>query len=201
LGRRGREHPEAVLSCWIDSIEVAFTRRVALGDDSLLVTSTVTNRSAAPIPYVWASHPLFAADDSTWVDLHDDAHVFRWPDDGAGRSPLASVWPSRAPRRRWADVPVGTAVKVFRPWPADGVTFSAGGKARSLQFRVSGEEQAPYLGLWVNQRGFPDDEPLTHLAIEPTIGSTDSLSTSMERGTAGALAAGASVHFEVTLVF
>ncbi|CAN5345792.1 hypothetical protein BH10ACT7_BH10ACT7_28200 [soil metagenome] len=193
------EH-EVGLSCRLEELGVVYTRRVSLGTEALVVSSTISNRADVPVNYVWASHPLLAADDSTWMELAD-SEVTRWPqvDDEGER--LDAVWPADSARRHWTDLPTGTAVKVFMPWPAEGVTFSTGGRDRHLAFRIEGEHRAPYLGLWINRGGFPSDSPLYHFAIEPTVGSTDSLRTSVEHGTAGVLAGGASVSLEVVLTF
>jgi galactose mutarotase-like enzyme len=180
---------------------VACTRRVTLNEDSLVVASGLCNESEAPLNYVWASHPLFAAEDSTWIELHHVGDVGRWPENDDATVTVDSLWPSDSPRRRWEDLPRGTAAKLFLPWPSGGLAFSAGGKARRLGFEAFGEEARPHLGLWLNREGFPADSPLSHFAIEPTIGSTDSRAVSVERSTAGMLAAGAEVRFEVTLTF
>jgi hypothetical protein len=196
-----RTDRDAVLRCSIEALDVTCTRRVTLTERSLVVASEFRNRSSEPLNYVWASHPLLAADDSTWIELRDLDDVARWPESEGGSIRLDAIWPSDSPRRRWADLPVGTAVKLFLPWPATGVAFSAGGRPRHVDFRVSGDGVSPHLGLWLNREGFPADSPLSHFAIEPTIGSTDSRAVSMERGTAGVIAAGAAVRLEVTLTF
>lgn len=189
---------ELGMSCSLPTFGVECEKNVALGTDSLRVTSSVTNRSEAPINFVWASHPLLAADETTWLEL-EDTEIQPWPRSVSVPARLGDFWPSASHSRQWSTLPNGTAVKLFLPWPKSGVPFFSGGRPRKLGFTIEGTGFVPLLGLWLNRGGFPNTKPLTHFAIEPTIGDTDSLMESFDRGTSGLLSPNEKVTFVVTL--
>jgi hypothetical protein len=134
------------------------------------------------IPFVLASHPLLACDDSTWMRLPSMA--LRWEIEiGLGRrdETLDALWPSASDGRRlWSALPAAIAAKVFMPWPEKGVAFGHAERAWTLDW-VSAQEG--WLGLWLNKGAFPWDRPLQHWALEPTVGSSDSLDISRRLGT------------------
>lgn len=193
------ESPEALrMTCRVPALGVVATRAVSWDGPRLVVASGYRTEADAVIPFVWASHPLFHVDDATWIDL-PDSPATRWPR-GDAVERLSDTWPATDDRRLWRDVPGGTAVKLFLPWPGRGIRFSTGGQVWHLDARFEGiDPEAARLGLWINRAGFPQHSPLSHLAIEPTVGSADSLPAAQAEGTAQVLSAGGGFDVAVVL--
>jgi hypothetical protein len=193
---------EVSMMCELRDLGVSYCRTIRLTRDSLFSTSKIVNTGPNLLLYVWASHPLLAADSTTWIELNESPFT-SWPESDQGDENLDSVWPATVSRRRWVDLPIGFARKLFLPWPEDGVRFSSHGRERHIGFTIVGDsgQVRPHLGLWLNRGGFPVDAPLHHFAIEPTIGDSDSLEASTRRNTAGRLEPESSVEFVVQLDF
>jgi hypothetical protein len=137
-----------------------------------------------------------------WIEL-DDSPFTTWPESEHNEARLDGLWPSPGTRRRWADLPLGFARKLFVPWPEGGVKFHSQGEDRRVDFSVVGDigPVRPHLGLWLNNGGYPAEAPLHHFAIEPTVGDSDSLDASTRRNTAGRLEPESAVEFVVQLDF
>jgi hypothetical protein len=193
---------EVTMTCDLPELDVIYSRTVRLARGSLLSISRIENLGSNALQYVWASHPLLAADSSTWVEL-EDTPCTSWPQSPQGVEKLSNIWPGSGTRRPWSSLPLGFARKLFLPWPEGGVHFVSRGRGRRIDFTVLGDsgQVRPHLGLWLNRGGFPADSPLNHFAIEPTIGDSDSLDASIHRNTAGKLEPRSSVEFVVQFEF
>jgi hypothetical protein len=195
-----KSRTEVTMRCDLPELGVTYSRTVRLARGSVISISKIENLGSDALQYVWASHPLLAADSSTWVELEAN-QCTSWPPSPQGTEQLNDLWPGLGARRAWSSLPFGFARKLFLPWPEGGVRFASYGRERRIDFAVVGDsgQARAHLGLWLNREGFPVDSPLNHFAIEPTIGDSDSLDASARRDTAGELEPKSSVEFIVQL--
>jgi hypothetical protein len=188
------------LRCPLPDLGIDATKSVEWTGDVLEVSTSLMNTSSEPLPYVLASHPLLACDDTSWLRLVDSA--VRWESSsGWPELPrhLNQLWPAdREERRWWRDLPVRTFAKIFVPWPGAGIEFGYAGRAWAMQWK--GAPASGFLGLWLNREAHPQDAPLSHWAPEPTIGDCDSVEDAASRGTAGVLLPGATTSMTVRVV-
>ena len=156
-----------------------------LGNGRARFDYRAANLTPFPMPFLWSSHPLFAARPGMRLTLPvtrvraqsapafaaHHGEVIPWP--LAGDLDLSLI-PQPA---------AGLAVKLFTPvldagWaelsdPSDGAAFR-------FDFNPA---LVTHLGLWLNYGGWagaPGAEPYFNLAIEPCIGAPDALDTAFE---------------------
>jgi hypothetical protein len=174
-------------------------RSIEWSGRTLTVRTEITSQSTDPIPFVLASHPLFAVWDDLWVDIPND--VLRWESSsgwGQDEPDLDGLWPQGPDRvRHWPVRGNPGCAKVFLPWPQGGVHFGRAGRAWSYDW--TDRPEGANLGLWLNQGAIPAGRPLEHWAPEPTVGSADSLSACVEQGLAGLLPTGGRTMMTVVL--
>ncbi|MFI5314588.1 MAG: DUF5107 domain-containing protein [Myxococcota bacterium] len=128
------------------------------------------NLSDGELPFVWCLHPLFAIEPGMRIELPDSP-------------PLCVPDPSS---RDFAP----SASKTFAgPLTRGevGLVTADGGEALRLRFDPA---QTPFVGVWRNFAGWSGagTPPYFNLALEPSIGDSDSLDEAIARGTAGLLA-------------
>lgn len=189
------------VSLQVDAPEsgVVAKRSIEWNDRALKVITEISSQSTDPMPFVLASHPLFAVGDGLWVDIPND--VLRWESSsswGGDEPDLDGLWPPGPDRvRHWPVREKAGCAKVFVPWPQGGVHFGRAGRAWLYDW--TDRPEGANLGLWLNQGAIPAGQPLDHWAPEPTVGSADSLTVCVEQGTAGLLPSGGHTLMTVVL--
>ncbi len=168
----GQPAAEGIFECrWkLRSLPLAFERRISFGKRRIVLDYRIENLAAAPPPFLWAWHPLFAwkrGDEmrfarSVKTCLTGDGSRLPWP----GHEPGCDL--SRASFPKGAT----PAAKVFIGPLADGAAEirAANGARLSLKWPA---EHFPYAGIWIT-RGFW--KGLHHWAIEPTNAPVDCVS-------------------------
>lgn len=166
-------------------------RRLGIGVDRFRLDYQVS--ADAPIPFLWAAHPQFAAGPGAEVVL------------GTGMEPLVDrfsrgYWAGRkagAPIRL-SDVPPAGSAKLFvtPDQPADRAQLIQPDGAR-LTFRWDAAV-APYLGVWMDRAGIG---PVDAIAIEPMTGYADSAESAVAANRILRLAAGQAVSWWLEVSF
>jgi galactose mutarotase-like enzyme len=162
----------------------AFTRLAALKTpDTLELTYHLKNTGTAPMPYLWAAHPQFLAEESTRIVFPKEAAqvINVVADDPAwGAVGAAYPWPVAQDRdgQTWQldrvrPVDSHACRKFYLP-PERPVGWTALVQgARSCQLKMSwSTEELPYLGLWVDEGTY---NRLPVAAPEPSNGYYDGL--------------------------
>lgn len=133
-------------------------KRVSLLPDTLVLDYTVENLSGAPMPFIWAAHPLFVLEDGMTVELEgcrtilnaardadnlgDPFRLHDWPVCASGRD-LRRLDGSHHTYRKfyaWNPLPQNRAVLRY----PDGTRI----------VMDTPVETVPYLGLWVDEAGY-----------------------------------------------
>jgi hypothetical protein len=157
-------------------------RRLTVNASQFAVDYELTNAGATPLPLLWAAHPLFACSDEMrlalpagpWTPVFSSAPA-------SVREFEVRVGDATFDLGAWDTVPEGCYVKVFAAW--DGATAGLDHPTLGCRVRIRLDARRPaHLGLWINRRGFPPNAPVTHVALEPTFGSSDDLETSLAAG-------------------
>ncbi|WP_426127734.1 hypothetical protein [Pararhizobium sp. PWRC1-1] len=159
---------EASVDC-IDTQYVSpdfrFVRRLSLHDATLTADYAVTNRAAAPLAYLWSQHCLLAVTPEDRIalcgcdNLTADELPYDWPD---------------YPRRdlsRIGTASDGFALKSYAMTPAVAsaeIVNPDGG----IRFCWDG---IPAFGLWQSFGGWPADDPVHQVALEPATAAADHL--------------------------
>ncbi len=183
-----KDSADGVLTTVLDDGHLPFRleRRLKISRDTARLTLeyTLANRSQAPMPYIWAAHPLIALTPGMQIRLPRGVRTtctgcvgdggpsvgdtFAWPRFNTGA-------PTDAGRVPGADAP-GWAAKLFTErGSAEWVEIAApDGQAMRLSFDPA---EVPHVGLWLNYRGWSGcgSPPYLNAGIEPTTTAADSL--------------------------
>lgn len=194
----GRGSSHIVLSIRGEELPYVFVRRFAVSHGRLLVDYRLTNTSSGCVPIIWAAHPLFAC--TAGMQLRLPAHPWR----AVSASEDASVFGGKVrighatfDLSDWNSVPHHAFVKLFAPWGGTPAVIHHPSLECRISIALTGGPPA-HLGLWINRKGFPPEHPATHVAVEPTFGSSDDLASSRAAGTCLDLGPRASASWRVT---
>ena len=189
----------------VDSDEIGFSFERGIRLDRLNARAElsyeVENRGAAPLPFVWAAHPLFRCE--AGMSLHIDPQL---PIEGVqchGRPfdavPKSGTWgdildrfPFVAADAGWTndELASGLTLKVFvRTGADDAVSLVDRGSRERLSVRHRGGP-VTHTAIWLNLGGWSGDQGARHrnIGIEPTTHPADvpptvpSASTRLEPG-------------------
>lgn len=175
---------------------IAFSRTLTLEGAGLTAAYAVTSARDAPVPYLWSQHCVLAVEP-------DDRIVLA----GQGRMVAAGAgfdWPSlerpRHPARdlsRTGPAGEGLALKAYAatPGPASAAVIGPRG---GLRLDWDGAE-VPALGVWLDYDGWPADDPVHQIALEPTTGEADDLVGAESIGQARVLGPGETHAWSVRL--
>jgi hypothetical protein len=168
-----------------------FQRSLTLHAATLRADYKVENRSSAPFAWMWSQHVLLAAREgeriavgpaSNWTD---GTGPVSWPiDEGHD---LTRVKGAEAAYARKLYAKVGPDASAALVGPSGGLSFGWSGT------------ELPFLGLWIDWGGWPKDDPVHQLALEPTTAPAHGLDGARANGTARHLPSGASATWTVTL--
>jgi len=155
-----------------------------------------------PFAYMWAMHPLVAVrpgwrisgptgrsrvDSAVGLGIRADDHI-TWPlAPGPGGDPLDLSVTYAADR--------GVATKLFGVSTGEPIVIDA--PDGSLSFTPG--PRIGDLGIWLNYGGWPTEDPLHHIAIEPSVGHHDDLARSVAAGRARIVDPGASATWSVAI--
>jgi len=156
------------------SLPYQATKRIAfVNDDTLRFDYSIAHCGDAPFRYMWCAHPLFAVDGAFAVRLPGTRLLYRkFPFDGEIRH-----WPVRNEidlSRQW--IPQGTTLKTFVSGLEEGwCELSVNDQSLRLGFDL---KVTPFLGIWFNNFGFPQEAPYRCIALEPCTSQSDLLDPS-----------------------
>ena len=169
-----------------------FERRLELLPRRVEARYRLKSTSEQPFPCLWAMHPLIAVGSGTRIVLPGVTSMLCDAAPSAARfgGYHATVsWPVAATVDGLdEDLSVHGgretfALKLFTPRLRAGRAAVIDGDADAVWLGFAFDPAAcPYLGVWLNEGGWPADEPLQHLALEPTSGRADVLEAAMRVG-------------------
>lgn len=196
---------EGKLRTWVEghAFPYRFERTVSEGDDGgMLMEYRLTNLADAPFTYNWSSHPVFAASEGMLIDLEPGAtmRVEGSPGDWIGSPGTRFRWPGaynleKIPRceggepvivKLFAEKVARDRVALYHPETDSHLTFA---------FNPSDIDT---VGIWINVCHGPGEDCV---AIEPCKGNTDSLTGSIEEGTASTVPPRGVHQWSLTLGF
>jgi galactose mutarotase-like enzyme len=179
------------------SLPLALRRTIKLTEDDdgwhILLHYELTNIGNHPVPWSWAAHPLFAAEEGDRIVLPDSIRSLRVEGSGGGRLGATNEivsWPaatladgSLADLSKAQSLKSGIGDKLFAGPLAVSENWCAFERPSArVRIRVSFDPAAtPYLGLWICHGGWPDrpsDQPgpkQSCVALEPATAPVDSL--------------------------
>lgn len=186
---------------------VRFERTLTLEGAQVRAEYRMTNLGGKPVPYLWCAHPLVALEPGMTIDLPTGGATRI--DGGVGVTAGASfAWPQAPGLPRLDRVP-DPAAPGFRPFAAK--LFTAKGAVGEVAIGApDGREKlrlqwdatdAPYLGLWLNCRGWSGcgSAPYFNLGVEPATAPFDDLGAAMQDGSGRFLAPGEMRSWAMTL--
>lgn len=188
------------------TLDYRFEREIRLRDGSskIEVSYSLTNRESYPLPWYWTAHTLLNSESHMRIELPADT-VFRVESfaaqetrikDRNGRWPLLGVRGNQAidlSRSFLNDKDEAWfAGKVFVRSPDSGrVSVVMSGTAERLSL-IFDRKQLPWLGLWINNRGWSGSgsRPHRNLGIEPATTPYDDVADAIRQDAVSWLAAG-----------
>ncbi len=161
-----------------------FGRDLVLAGRTVEARYEVTNTGDDPLPYLWSQHCLLATGPGDRINLEGigpmtvtggvspqgpvAGGLFEWPELSTALPDLRTV----------RDASAGFAIKAYAPVD-DVVSASVGGADGSVRFSWA-KADVPFLGLWLDYGGWPQDRPVHQIAIEPTTAAADDLAAAHE---------------------
>lgn len=177
---------DTVLSSTLSSEVVRFSRQLKLDGRTVTATYDVANIGAETLTYMWSQHCLLATGPDDKIDLQGigemtvtggaasgdavEERQFRWPRLSDARPDLSRIEPISAE----------FYLKAYAPVHGQPNAVISGSKG-AIAFSWSAQEM-PYLGLWLDYGGWPDDCPVHQIAIEPTTAPADHLTAARASG-------------------
>jgi galactose mutarotase-like enzyme len=176
------------------SLPLRLKRKIALNPESkggwvLRLDYEVVNFGMEPVPWSWAAHPLFVAEEGDRIVLPNSIHTLRLEGSGRGRLGKSGdqvTWPMAALADGGStDLSAvqgpnsGTGDKLFAgPLGADENWCALERDRARVRIAVKFDPQStPYLGLWICYDGWPDRPGAKQMcvAMEPATAPVDSL--------------------------
>jgi len=175
------------------SLPLALEREVALSETAngslLQLGYTVTNRGSFSVPWSWAAHPLFVAEEGDRIVLPDTIKTLRLEGSGGGRLgkggdvvswPIASLADGGLTDLSGAQPDdSGIGDKLFAgPLNGEDNWCVLERPSAGVSIRIGfNPEATPYLGLWICYGGWPErpGPKQVCVALEPATAPVDSL--------------------------
>jgi galactose mutarotase-like enzyme len=169
-----------------------FEKRISLAGNRVRLDHRLINPTAFPIRYIWATHPLFDVRPGMQIVLPEGVSV-RIDSSKQGRlgSYLQELsWPAtlsssgdRVQLDLIGDPDQALADKLFTSPVSEGWCGLYDPERRRAIGMTFDPEQLPYIGVWINQGGFPPGGPPSfNLGLEPCSGFPDALDVAVKRG-------------------
>ncbi|NWK54964.1 hypothetical protein HW115_05045 [Verrucomicrobiaceae bacterium N1E253] len=173
-----------------------FTRTLRLEGERVMVFYSLKSEQAAPVPYLWAAHPLIALESGMSLELGAGSEVYPGSDADQGGEMIFSRRPSGSWTYEVSDPDLDEGVKP----QAHKCFFRVGSKPEvaircrdGSGLKLSWEgESVPYLALWMNLRAWSGSGslPYFNLGVEPTTAPFDALSDAIQHRHQRVLGAG-----------
>lgn len=188
-----------------------FEKQLILHDSSLEIRYRVRNMTDAPVPFLYALHPLFAIDPGDRIVLPPEVSTVRVESSRLGRLGVADSvidWPKPDVASSALDLSRTEAITARTAEMLYTVRLRAGccglyraqsGQGIAVRFDT---KQLPYLGLWLCYGGWPEDAALPRqyaVAFEPTVAPQGTLAAALKHDQAPAIAAHACFEFSIVL--
>jgi galactose mutarotase-like enzyme len=171
--------PAISLSVTGRALDYQLTRRAALAGPTLRLDYRLENKSSAPMPFLWAAHPLFKGEPDCQVWLPQDVtQVINAVDHPLlGKPDTLLAWPTTkiTGESKALDVAGAARLRDYRkmyvpPQRAIGAaSLRRGARALAMTWDSAA---APYLGIWFDEGAYT---PITSVALEPATGYYDAL--------------------------
>jgi galactose mutarotase-like enzyme len=195
----GKNYIETVVT--LRHSPLRFNRAVSFARaDAIRLDYTVTNTSNAPEPVLWALHPLMRWENGTRVILPPEVTQVEV---GAvmGMSPLRPNSTAAWPQTDRLDIGGAELNHTGEPAAAKCYIGPLAERWAALHDLLSGVAvgfsfTTPMLGLWLNRGAWGG---YTHVAIEPTTGTSDLLSEAVERENVLSVPANGTATWSVTI--
>jgi galactose mutarotase-like enzyme len=162
---------------------VIITRTVVVAGSTLALEYELANNGADAVPILWAGHGLLSAPAGTRVQAEVGAPPWRVgatpPDMTVADVERLLLGVRTSDGLALDDLGDGGWVKAYTSWPSSGAWLLH--ENARVHVRAEHPSGALRLGLWLNNRGFPLEAPLRHVALEPTTGDGDDLSDCVRR--------------------
>lgn len=194
----GRGERRLGMRCSARSVPATVEREIRLLDGmaGFVLAYTLSNDSDRSHPFLVATHPLFALERGSRLELPGPA-VFRVAG-SLGRVAVGDRIRGDRLNALLADGSGGWAMKLFsEPGAVSEVAFH---QPDGAGLRMSWDAaELPVLGMWVNDGGWSGrgHTAYRNIGIEPGNASCDALAEAVEAGTAGRLAPGEVRHWEI----
>lgn len=200
----------------------AFTRRLAVVDDSVDIDYEIENRAVRDLPFLWSMHPLLDMPEASQIylpgidevavshaaglrlrrpadalRLASAADLVQLPSDGLAW-PVAEVADGPFALDRTLGPDAGIALKLYAQAPHGGRAAAQTPNGEWLGFAWD-PGAIPFVGVWLDYGGWPERAPVNQIAIEPTTAPADDLPGAMRVGRAVALPPGGRFEWSVRL--
>lgn len=165
-----------------------FVRELQLTDDGLAASYSVANTGAQTMPYLWSQHCLLATEPDERISI-----------DGVGPMTVTGGWQAGTPVATgcfdWPELATGlpnldrirasSAQFAIKAYASALGRVSAGvtGCRGSISLSWNADE-IPFIGLWLDYGGWPQEAPVHQIAIEPTTAPADHLAGALGQGRA-----------------
>ncbi|MBX3070674.1 MAG: hypothetical protein KF883_09280 [Thermomicrobiales bacterium] len=169
------------------------------------------SRSSHDFPFLWSAHPLLAIEDGSQIHVPEPVEVIvDWSlDERLGPQFARHQWPRTTDKRGGAvdmsligDLADGFVEKLYTsPLQAGwcGVHHPSDGYWVAMVFSTT---EIPYVGLSINQGGWPVDGPgYFNLGLEPCNGFPDRLDIAHRQGTCRTLPPHGALSWEFSIFF
>jgi hypothetical protein len=188
-----------------------FEKRVSVDGNRVHLLHRITNPTAFPMRYIWATHPLFRVRPGTRIVLPEGVRVridssIGWR---LGQYLDELSWPIARDTRgqdveldRVGEPDLGFADKLYTTRVDEGWCGLYDTESRRAVALTFDPEQLPNIGIRSNQGGWPSEGPSSYnVGLEPTCGYPDALDVAHERGAVATIAPGERQEWAVTLHF
>lgn len=162
--------PDGVVATYQDE-QTRFTRTLSLEGHSVVASYKVTNARDTLLPTLWSQHCLLACEPGERLTLDGISHLRA---DGQAID-LANA--DGTDFTKVHDKASGLALKAYGAVDGD-ARVSIIGKTGGISFSWN-EDDAAFLGLWLDYGGWPEEGPVHQVAIEPTTSPTDDLASAL----------------------
>ncbi|WP_424926817.1 hypothetical protein [Amaricoccus tamworthensis] len=158
-----------------------FRRSLRLAGEYVILRYSLTERQSSPLPWLWSQHCLLACRPGERIVA---SGIGPWHDSAGKEVSPGPVLPASA----------GGAGKFFAPVEGRAsVAFAGDGGLIEFTWDAA---SAPWVGLWFSYGGWPLDNPLYQIGIEPTSAPFNPLSEAVKRGGADWLETGETRHWQ-----
>lgn len=165
-------------------------RMACTAGGELHVEYEATSLAGRDLPVLWSAHPALRLEPGTRIELAQVRATQVVGVIGLSFAPGARVpWPEPAPGVDLsvvAPIEAASAVKLYAATTRARVTTPDGA---SLAIEADGD-LVRTLGVWLDAGGWPADEPIHQVALEPTGSADDDLAGALARGRAWTVPAG-----------